>query len=218
MRRTQSCFLCGDFRKEGGIIAQLDQFQVVSDLAPLAPGHVLIAPKVHYYSFSSLEAETLSHLNQITQLVRNILIDVYRGKVVFFEHGMGGSCDLPACGVEHAHLHAISLPTEDLVFGQKLIEFFDNFYLKEKLYYVNIKDYQDIKAVKGTSYLFTEDVDGSKRIIFTSSQFPSQILRRYIAKYLGSPFEYNWQLFVDKDKARKTTFFLRSRFANFGSS
>ncbi|NEQ48514.1 MAG: HIT domain-containing protein [Leptolyngbya sp. SIO3F4] len=211
----KSCFLCGDLEHHGGHIAQSKNFKVLSDIAPLQEGHLLISTIKHYYSLSDLDMNALSELSRVTDWVYHILTQVYGGTVVFFEHGMSSNCNLSACGVEHAHLHAIPLNEEKHpIFSQTLRNFLAKTIMAEKLICVPIYDFRHLKAAQNRNYLLLKDIDCSMKLYLSSSQFPSQLLRRYMSEYIGLPFQYNWQLFMDEEKAQKTTTSLRSQFGD----
>lgn len=216
MSKKQECFLCGNLINRKDFIIQTDSFRIVSDIAPLNEGHILISTNEHLYSLAYLDTSAINQLIQIKKTVRDLLNSVWPGKkVVFFEHGMGSKCDIPACGVEHAHLHALPIPSSERIFEQNILDFFKTSYLSSQLYHTYLKDYFDLLKLRGVNYLLTEDIDGSTRVFFSSTQFPSQILRKYLAKYLGAPFEYKWQLFIEEDKSHRTASLLRSHVNNF---
>lgn len=208
MKENDTCFLCGNLEHHGGRILQFENIQIVSDIAPLNEGHSLIASVEHVIALSKLNADELIRLESIVLSLKEILIKAYKQNIVTFEHGMGDACEMPACGIDHCHLHLLPIPTNSKFFSQRFIEFLSQLELSNvKIAY--LKHYHQLKSVEGMNYLFVEDVDGEKIVATVPDHFPAQILRRYVSSCLGSPYTYDWQLFADSHKAKKTTLELK---------
>ena len=208
MMSSNSCFLCGELPHHGGRIAIIDNLQIVSDIAPLNPGHILLGSTKHVFSLSMLTLDDLDRVEYLKEILRKILTKVYCQEPVLFEHGMGDACELPACGIDHCHLHLIPVPGHDEFFGQTFFDFLHNLHIEVES--VDLQSYRDLKCVEGKNYLFIEDLNGVKQALGTSHNFPAQVLRKYVATRLGSPYTYDWQLFFNQKKAQDTTRFLRN--------
>jgi diadenosine tetraphosphate (Ap4A) HIT family hydrolase len=208
---SDSCFLCGNLEHHGGRILSAQPFQIVADIAPLRKGHILISPLEHFYSFSSLSSVLFDEFTNLLEMVIPVLVRMFGGKIVIFEHGVKDTCDVPACGIDHAHMHAVPVPDDRSDFSNNALERFMNA-LGITIETTSIQEFQELRNAKGESYLFFRDVLGQMLLITSPRPFPPQILRRYIATQLGNPYRYDWQLFYNQREVRATTTLLRSAF------
>jgi len=159
----------------------------------MVPGYLLIIPQEHYFSIAQLPAAQRAEFDGLKQSIRDTLASYYV-KPVFYEHGSLNEESESGCCIYHAHLHA--LPT-----GLNLIE--------------EIKTALDGRRVEsifeaadwlkmGKSYLYFETQQEEKFVFTCSENMPSQYIRRLIAKKLGKPDEWDWQLWDNKDVVLQT--------------
>ena len=119
---TQECKLCnngegiakvhanlyGDQTSESNIIMNTENFYVAIDNYPVFEDHVLIVPKKHYISFSTLEEPLAVELDGIINTISDV---VGTEKFGLFEHGsnmVDGKQKLCGNSIYHAHLHFVS--------------------------------------------------------------------------------------------------------------
>ena len=90
-----SCSFCGKFEYlssliglpwEELLIKETTNFVVLPDIAPLAPGHVLIISKEHISCFGFVPQDQISELELLLREVKILLSKLYRFPVIF-EHG-----------------------------------------------------------------------------------------------------------------------------------
>ena len=93
------------------VILESKNLAVIPSLGPVAPGHVLLCPKVHLRSFAALSGKHREEAGQVVARLRRLLEDTYGEPVHLFEHGMvdGGRV---VCTVDHAHLHLVPSAAE----------------------------------------------------------------------------------------------------------
>jgi diadenosine tetraphosphate (Ap4A) HIT family hydrolase len=203
MTKYRNCFLCGETLDKTREVLSIDGFRILTDIAPLTEGHLLIAPPCHIRSLSKLTKDQLTIVVFLKNLCKIIIKEIYKKNIIFLEHGMSSNCSVSACGIEHAHLHVVPVESNEIIFGisytQFLIKNIPN--LSQPSISI-LKDYADILCVHSSQkYLFTEDVNGKKTILLSDSHFPSQILRKYLCCHLEMELEYDWQIFYDEEKS-----------------
>ena len=94
------------------VLYRNEYFVIIPDISPIAQDHVLIIPFVHYNSLSEIPEAYLTSLSEAKNVIKRILKDASRNKIIFFEHG---SCSTigSAC-ISHAHLHCIPLSLDEI--------------------------------------------------------------------------------------------------------
>jgi diadenosine tetraphosphate (Ap4A) HIT family hydrolase len=169
-------------------------FATVPSLGPLAPGHVLLCPKVHVGSFARLPESDDAECEEAKRRLRALLREAYGCEVHLFEHGtaLGGR---PPCTVDHAHLHFVPLPPT---------------------FAVRVGDREDWQAfdgspaglrrlTQGLEYILYEAPDGAARVrVGGAVSFESQSMRKAIAIGLGSAALWNWRDRPDARSADET--------------
>ena len=165
-------------------------FVVFPALGHFVPGYLLIAPKEHYVSVSTLPEKIKEDLEQVQTKVKKILSEVY-GPVIFFEHGpasrKGGCC------IEHAHVHAVPVH-----FNLDTIE-------------LPSRQIQTYTQLPSDEYLFVEDHKGVKQC-YQANNLPSQLMRRKIAQQLNIPERWDWGVYEGREEMQKTYDTLLPRF------
>lgn len=91
------------------VLEETPNFLVTPTLGSLVPGWVLVIPKSHIFNFGQLPLNLLAELFELCARVRCKLESAF-GPVTEFEHGPTAQGDLLGCGINHAHLHMVSLP------------------------------------------------------------------------------------------------------------
>jgi diadenosine tetraphosphate (Ap4A) HIT family hydrolase len=83
-----------------------DNFVAIPSISPIVPGHTLILPKEHHFSFCTLDPGTYLEL---TSIVNRATISLDNDLPLFiYEHGVSFGYS-ENCGVSHAHLHLLPL-------------------------------------------------------------------------------------------------------------
>lgn len=87
----------------------------IADVAPLAPGHVLLVTTRHVLAMSKLTSAGLTELRYMRERFARWLESLYSLPVISFEHGLCTSEGVASCGIDHAHLHLLptNIPVED---------------------------------------------------------------------------------------------------------
>lgn len=104
---TQDCIFCKIIRKEAEstILFEDDDLIVFKDINPKAPVHVLVVPKKHIDSLSTVQAEDTELLgkvlNRAAQVAKENGIDQSGYKVVTNVGEDGGQI------VQHLHFHVV---------------------------------------------------------------------------------------------------------------
>src|SRR5580704_5819432 len=154
---------------------------VVPDLSPLCPGHLLVAARQHVLSMAELGPTRLGKLAlRLSDLGTKLSPEfVDQGNYFLFEHGTpqdrGGS---GAC-IDHAHLHM--LPMEDQMSDQ----------LTSALSWQSIPRLKDLARFQGVGYAYL-GIKGS-HYVYPSSNIGSQWLRRQVCEALNRD-DWDWAL------------------------
>jgi diadenosine tetraphosphate (Ap4A) HIT family hydrolase len=175
-------------------------FAVIPSLGPLVPGHVLLCPKYHYRSFSGLPNEFEHQLNGLKRRLTQLLLDLYKLPVHYFEHGMARDGDHVLCTVEHAHLHAVPASVEvwDRLQSQGIWEVIG----------LSLNDLK--RAVGNDEYLYYESPNGAAHVMrVEAGKFESQYLRRVFADALQCSDKWNWREFPSALTTHETFELLR---------
>jgi diadenosine tetraphosphate (Ap4A) HIT family hydrolase len=89
------------------VLMDVADFAVISDVAPLTSGHVLIVPRRHILSCSQLTRLQLESLELLVLDVSVRLRAIYGKETASFEHGLCDRARVSSCGIDHAHLHVL---------------------------------------------------------------------------------------------------------------
>jgi diadenosine tetraphosphate (Ap4A) HIT family hydrolase len=103
-------------------LASGPSFAAVTDVAPLAPGHILLVTKQHVLAMNRLTKTALAELNAMRMHFSRQLQSLYSLPVIAFEHGLCRKASVQSCGIDHAHLHL--LPT-DVAMEEAFLNDFD---------------------------------------------------------------------------------------------
>lgn len=179
------------------VLLESRHFTIVPTLGSILPGWILVVPKQHFLSFASIPKHLHSELRQIRQLVEGIMMPIF-GSVTWFEHGASQPGGPVGCGIDHAHLHAVSLPFDMwqvLQQNEKLntIEWGSI----SSLYAVDTIDYPN-------GYYFLEQGEQKPKIGRVMKKGIRQFFRRVIAMYLGIPEHFDYAEFDFSENAIQT--------------
>lgn len=193
MRYDAECDICREFagfrsafhRLHPAIsdrsLTESPSFRVTPTIRPLSPGHLLIWTKEHVSSFSSLSEHQLLELDD---LIERLDLPMH----ISFEHGVNSATALN-CGVDHAHLHVLPMPLQDVpLFGER-----NRFY-----------SYSVLGGIgKDSSYIFLKQGGFYCRLISDNDaediRFSSQYIRRYLAPFSVYKDAVDWREAVKND-------------------
>ncbi|MGD9620082.1 MAG: HIT family protein [Mycolicibacterium sp.] len=162
------------------LLARLPGVRILSDNAPVAPGHVLVVPDRHERS-AALLGRDLVELQPVLSALCRGLAEVFSQPVVVFEHGTGGNMQKYQCCLDHVHLHAV--PTTADVWS----------YFEERQATVleRPNHLADLSSLGDREYFYAQAA-GRPGVVWAADNHPSQIFRRLIADHEGMPL-WNWQ-------------------------
>jgi diadenosine tetraphosphate (Ap4A) HIT family hydrolase len=171
---------------ESRISYETEDLVVVPSVSPLAPGHVLILPRAHVTRLSDLPDSLAWQLSDCIGTVRYRLSRRFGPTHYFMEHGV--PTGQVACGVDHAHLHIIPLPSETITAVELEVE--RDF---PRHAHGALSEVLKIASFRiGKSYVLHGPGMDSLAIGF-ADQIPSQYMRRLIARARRNS-EWDWKL------------------------
>lgn len=188
---------------------ETENFAVIPSLGPLVPGHVILCPKYHYRSFTTVPPRHDNEFERLLMKLKDLLRTAYSVPIHLFEHGMAQDGSRVLCSVDHAHLHLV--PTTVSVIPI-------------------LRPYSTIRVPSGLSglrsvagqreYVFYEGPDGNRFVVPADNhQFQSQYLRRIFSEAIGKANEWNWREHMNPAEAAETYERLRTGAAEvFASS
>ncbi len=160
------------------LLAEIDDFRILSDNAPLALGHVLIVPNEHVIATARLSPERLGAADRVVGQLRDAWRRVFDDPPLVFEHGTGGHDHWVGCCLDHAHLHLLPVgadirdgfaEAQELAAGDSLA---------------------DIHEVGERDYILTWTDDAGVQA-WSATHLPSQVCRRLIGDRLDLSI-WNW--------------------------
>lgn len=200
----ETCEFCAELQTDGParfrsmyngltshrIIARTNRFVAVPTLGQLFEGSVLVLPIAHVETCGALGD---SEREEMLELVERMVISAgAMGSPVVFEHG-ATSANGGGCGIHHAHLHVVPLPTRtpaNLLFPEATEACAG---LREAWH-----------ALRGsTHYLLLGSADGVR---FRDLQehpgvFPSQFFRRRLAEWFALLQPWDWRTYTRVEPA-----------------
>lgn len=100
------------YPRTGRYLAATADSVAVVDLSPLVVGHVLVCPRMHYFSAAQAIADPECDFKMFLVGFLKIYADIF-GRFVILEHGSTEAMR-SAC-ISHAHLHVLPLALEPMV-------------------------------------------------------------------------------------------------------
>lgn len=197
--RRPDCFLCGDLTDRGGRFALDAGLALTSDIAPLAPGHLLLFTESHVGSFAAADTASLERFEKAI----NRVLDhpVLQGRpVLLFEHGTDGIEPMEAGCTDHAHIHILPVPLDQAGLPATTART-ALAHLRDGVAGPSFR-FKDIGQLAGTDYFWLADRD---LVVHTvrPRHVERQVLRQIIAEAAGLAHHRTWDLF-DEDAALET--------------
>jgi ATP adenylyltransferase len=179
------------------ILEESRNWVVIPSIGPLAPGHIMLVPRNHYYSVLGCPKDALMECQNLLTECASRLKRIYQQDVVVFEHG--STPDQPkVCGacVDHAHLHVLPGP----------ISFVSSAMSQYSPWRNGISLFNLCSDLAQTPYLLVGQALPKPLywVRYCLEAVPSQILRRIFANELGDYDGWDWR------KRANTTTFLRT--------
>jgi len=191
--KSNLCLFCSPKSKTLNKLHETLNFYLLTDGAPLGPGHLLLVPKKHFSCYGNLPKKLDKEFSLLKETISTFLGKNF-GRFILFEHGILGQT------VFHAHLHF--LPTNKRVFP-----------FAKKTYTVKkIKNFSSLKAVleKEKGYLYFAE-DSSDFIIKAKNPPPGFFHTYLLSKLLDVPAEFDKRaknskkVFIQTNKLWKDT-------------
>ncbi|MBF0391200.1 MAG: hypothetical protein HQL38_00835 [Alphaproteobacteria bacterium] len=168
----------------GRTLMESPSFVVWPSLGPLTVGHVLILPRFHIEAMASLQEPLICELEDLVAKVNAMIGGI--GHVAAFEHGAcaenGG-----ACGIYHAHLHLLPLPSS--------VELGVVFAAEHGLVASLTAAYRTLRGA--SDYLLFQNGGGPvghADMTKTPKRFPSQHFRRVLNDRFGFLPHWDWRV------------------------
>lgn len=178
------------------VVAQRGNLVAMPTIGQLFPGSLLVMPMTHVETMASLPESALLDLSTfITDLE---MVIGQNGPVIAFEHGArcitGGGC-----GVYHAHLHLVAVPTpvsiDDLLPNKEDLQF-------SKLATSISTGIQSL--ISSSEYLLIRDCDYRVRFLELSTlshkRYPSQYFRRALAEHFSLDHSWDWRTYQEPEQ------------------
>lgn len=103
------------------MVYQDDKINVILDKFPFSHGHILILPKAHYESFDDMPLDLHTHILEIAQKLKRVLMEAFQASSLILMQNNGSMNSL-----KHYHLHLIPHTDEDLSTLYDTTSFQDN--------------------------------------------------------------------------------------------
>lgn len=183
-----------------------------SDIAPLAPHHLLLFTDDHLGSFAAADPPFLARLgNAINRLLDH---PVLQGRpVLLFEHGTDGIEPAEAGCTDHAHIHVLPVPLDraglPVTSARKAIA-----HLRDGIAGPSLS-FGDLGQLAGTNYFWLAERDLLVHTV-RPRHVERQVLRRIIAEALGIAQHRTWDLFDEGAALETMKRFSRADWASDG--
>ncbi len=198
MKHNSNCEFCSELNEhsldssflkiysgliDNRVIFETAKFRVLPTLGQMFQNSLLIVSKEHIETMAKFDNESLEELNNLYSVLKNKLSSL--GSVIGFEHGAycenGGGC-----GIYHAHIHIIPLPS-----SVNMTSFF-------KSEYTNYDSLTNalVKAKDLDEYLMTINEDlsiGLANISKHTVQYGSQFFRKKLQEHFNLSLSWNWK-------------------------
>ena len=113
--KQSRCVFCDQLlsgRKTGAwdtVIAETEDYLIVPSKGALVPGWLLVVGKKHLLCAGELPPEEIQALGEAVETCK-ALVERSFGSSTIFEHGPAAAGTSLGCGIDHLHIHVVSLP------------------------------------------------------------------------------------------------------------
>ena len=187
----KKCLFCNFVKIKEDILWDSGNFYVKVGVGILAPGHVMLLPKMHLDCFAQLPKQLRKEFLSIKDKLFNKIASAFNEPMVY-EHGVYGQ------SIKHAHLHF--LPSSNSHYNLENIK--ENIF--KSLKSTRIENMFQITDVfrNESSYFYLEQ-NGRKWVIHTKDQPEGKfIFRKEFARLTGLYGLEAWQNMPESEKQR----------------
>lgn len=201
VREEQTCKFCEIYSTDSikalsdKILYESKYFYVIPALGCLVSNYIMIISKRHLTSMCYLKSSEKKELVDIINKFRIIFKEKYGFYPIIFEHGASTTeTNRSSCCIVHAHIH--------------IVPYIINCQAEmiERLNMSAINDFSELFNIgKNKPYIFFMDNQGA--LYYKScleDVVPSQIIRKWIAKDMGTPDVWDWRNNTFDDNIEKT--------------
>lgn len=178
------------------VIFESENFVVTPTLGSILPGWLLIIPKFHVLNYSLIAQEYFDEYLGIKWQAKNLLERSF-GPVTEFEHGPKTNNSLAGCGINHAHVHLISIEFE---LNDAIKEFHKIEYIWEK---VSETEPLTNRVIGDNDYLTYVTPNGTRYLALVDKPI-SQYFRQVIANRTGCLDKFDYNKFPFDENVNKT--------------
>jgi ATP adenylyltransferase len=165
---------------EDTVLAESEFFYLKPTLGHFIEGYCLIISKDHYRTIAEIPREMMSDLVSFSDTVKRTIEEKYGPNIVSFEHGAVCPTERMGSCIDHAHLHVVPLPTNEI----------------PRLRPIDGQDLSSIEEIhsmtQGRPYLYFE-ADNCMTVSIGPQRLPSQYMRRVIAAAVGLDDKWDWR-------------------------
>lgn len=187
----KECLFCNLDKIKDDILWSSENFYVKVGVGILAPGHVMLLPKIHIACFAQLPNQLSQEFISVKDKLFNKIASAFNEPIAY-EHGLYGQ------SINHAHLHF--LPSRNNYYNLENI--------KENIFKIlkstRIDDMFQIRDVfkKEGSYFYLEQ-NGKRWVIHTKGQEEGKFtFRKEFARLTGLYALESWQAMPKSEKQR----------------
>lgn len=185
---SRACFYCNTDPIR--ILYETENFRVLINTFPIAPGHIMISGKQHLAAMGALNADCIQELLEIKEKISCIYDELFKG-VVFYEHGRMCICENEASN-EHrcSHFHLNCLPAT-VCMHKNIQLLIPQFYSMQ-----SVSEVTDLYK-QFDEYLYFENSEGRSYFYPISQKIPSHFIRTLLCDALLVPERSNWKKHKD---------------------
>ena len=167
--------------KKQNIILETKNFAIIPSIGALNESHIMICPKEHFISFSSIPYNLNNELMNIITKLNIYCLNKTNKKLILFEHGTGKNQNSGAC-ISHAHLHCVY---ENKNFENQLFS---------SINMIKLSSYNDIQNITDqfNGYIFYKNSEESW--ISNNPKIKSQFFRKLYVNSTNTKLNWNWRI------------------------
>lgn len=174
------------------LLADLNDFFIILDVAPISAGHVLVVSKKHKQSFLSYWVNQHNKLQKILKVISAVIFEKKGVNSIACEHGLLQRYKGSSGCIDHAHIHVIPINIKLIdSLRDEVCELHETYNFGRKL-----------NSLSANHYIYFKDID-CKEYISISNEIPSQLIRRIIAKKTGKLY-WSWKDYIDFSEQTNT--------------
>jgi len=187
----KECLFCDFDKIKEDILWNSENFYVKVGIGILAPGHVMLLPKMHMACFAQLPKQLSNEFISVKDKLFNKIKYAFNEPIIY-EHGVYGQ------SIKHAHLHF--LPSRNNYYNFKNIK--ENIFKSLKSARIdNMFQIADVFKKEG-SYFYLEQ-NGRKWVIHTKGREEGKFtFRKEFARLTGLYALEAWQTMPESEKQR----------------